>query len=93
MDGAPKGNYDVELVMSQYKSCSVFKRYYVPLLTKLPEELKVRCCSSFVFFLEGGGGCRGGLLCEKIGDTEKFKYTSRGCHHFGNNRAFALAKV
>lgn len=44
MDGAPKGNYDVELVMSQYKSCSVFKRYYVPLMTKLPEELKVRCC-------------------------------------------------
>ena len=48
MDGAPKGNYDVELVMSQYKSCSVFKRYYVPLMTKLPEELKVRC--------SGGGG-------------------------------------
>ena len=41
VEGAPKGNYDVELVMSQYKSCSVFKRYYVPLMTKLPEELKV----------------------------------------------------
>lgn len=40
VEGAPKGNYDVELVMSQYKSCSVFKRYYVPLMTKLPEELK-----------------------------------------------------
>lgn len=52
MDGAPKGNYDVELVMSQYKSCSVFKRYYVPLMTKLPAELKVRSCSSFVFVSE-----------------------------------------
>ena len=67
MDGAPKGNYDVELVMSQYKSCSVFKRYYVPLLTKLPAELKVRCYSSFAvvvvvcfFFLGGGGVCGGG---------------------------------
>lgn len=57
MDGAPKGNYDVELVMSQYKSCSVFKRYYVPLLTKLPAELKVRCCLAFVWGGgEGGGG-------------------------------------
>ena len=41
VEGAPKGNYDVELVMSQYKSCSVFKRYYVPLMHKLPEESKV----------------------------------------------------
>ena len=45
------------------------------------------------FFFGGGWGVPGGLLCEKVGDTEKFKYTSRGCHHFGNNRAFALAKV
>ena len=56
MDGAPKGNYDVELVMSQYKSCSVFKRYYVPLLTKLPAELKVRYCSSVALGGGGGGG-------------------------------------
>lgn len=41
VEGAPKGNYDVELVMSQYKSCSVFKRYYVPLLPKLLAEPKV----------------------------------------------------
>lgn len=38
MEGAPKGNYDVELIMSQYKSCSVFKRYYIPLLSKLLAE-------------------------------------------------------
>lgn len=57
MDGAPKGNYDVELVMSQYKSCSVFKRYYVPLMTKLPEELKVRCLGG-----RGGGGGTGLFL-------------------------------
>lgn len=41
--------------MSQYKSCSVFKRYYVPLMTKLPAELKVRCRLSFVWRVSGGG--------------------------------------
>ena len=41
VEGAPKGNYDVELIMSQYKSCSVFKRYYVPLLSKQQTESKV----------------------------------------------------
>lgn len=49
VEGAPKGNYDVELVMSQYKSCSVFKRYYVPLMPKLPEESQVG--NSVVFLL------------------------------------------
>lgn len=65
MDGAPKGNYDVELVMSQYKSCSVFKRYYVPLLTKLPAELKVRCCLAFVWGW-GGGVARGGTPASTV---------------------------
>ncbi|XP_074610204.1 uncharacterized protein LOC141864376 isoform X2 [Acropora palmata] len=40
VEGAPKGNYDVELILSQYKSCSVFKRYYVPLLSKQQTESK-----------------------------------------------------
>ena len=66
MDGAPKGNYDVELVMSQYKSCSVFKRYYVPLLTKLPAELKVRCCLAFVGGGGGGGVARGGTPASTV---------------------------
>ena len=72
MDGAPKGNYDVELVMSQYKSCSVFKRYYVPLMTKLPAELKVQCCSFFVW-----GVFLGESPCEKVGMLENLSIPSR----------------
>ena len=38
VEGAPKGSYDVELVLAYYKSMSVFKRYYLPLQNKLPQE-------------------------------------------------------
>lgn len=49
VEGAPKGNYDVELVMSQYKTCSVFKRYYLPLMSKLPTDPKVIRLNQFNF--------------------------------------------
>ena len=42
VDGAPKGGYDVELLLPNYKNTSVFKRYYIPLQSKLPKEPPVR---------------------------------------------------
>ena len=42
VEGAPKGSYEVELVLAYYKNMSVFKRYYLPFLEKLPENAQVK---------------------------------------------------
>ena len=46
VEGAPKGSYEVELVLAYYKNLSVFKRYYLPLQAKLPQTPMVREDSS-----------------------------------------------
>ena len=35
--GAPKGSYDVELILANFKNLSVFRRHYLPLQEKLPD--------------------------------------------------------
>ncbi|XP_048582483.1 uncharacterized protein LOC5520491 [Nematostella vectensis] len=38
VEGAPKGSYEVELILAYYKNLSVFKRYFIPLQHKLPPD-------------------------------------------------------
>ncbi|KAK3728436.1 hypothetical protein QZH41_009482, partial [Actinostola sp. cb2023] len=40
VEGAPKGSYEVELVLAYYKNLSVVKRYFLPLQDKLPVDTK-----------------------------------------------------
>lgn len=42
VEGAPKGSYEVELVLAYYKNLSVVKRYFLPLQHLLPPNTKVR---------------------------------------------------
>lgn len=50
IEGAPKAGYEIELALSYFKNLSVTKRYYLPLLSKLPVELPVG--GNFHFFRE-----------------------------------------
>lgn len=49
VEGAPKGSYEVELVLAYYKNLSVFKRYFLPLQNKLPADTKVSTLSIYSF--------------------------------------------
>ena len=41
IDEAPKAGYEIELALSYFKNLSVTKRYYLPLLLKLPKTVSV----------------------------------------------------
>ncbi len=36
VSGAPNASYDVELILTNYKNLSVYKRYFMPFQGKLP---------------------------------------------------------